>query len=93
VAALAATAPGATVAINAIHLDRMPEFSYDLLWWERQLRSVANVTRDDVTQFLALAAEVPLRTQTEVFPLAAANEALRRLEAGAISGAAVLTID
>jgi propanol-preferring alcohol dehydrogenase len=91
VAALRAVDRGGIVAINAIHLDRIPTFPYELLWWERQLRSVANVTRDDVTEFLALAAEIPIHTQTEVFPLTAGNEALRRLWAGEIGGAAVLT--
>lgn len=90
VAALAALDRGGVVAINAIHLDRIPEFDYDLLWLERQIRSVANVTRDDVRQFLALAAEIPIRTRIEVLPLAEANTALARLKAGGISGAAVL---
>jgi propanol-preferring alcohol dehydrogenase len=92
VAALRAVDRGGTVAINAIHLDRIPQFSYDLLWWERSLRSVANFTRADASAFLALAAEIPVRTATEVFPLAAANEALQRLAAGEIHGAAVLDI-
>jgi propanol-preferring alcohol dehydrogenase len=92
VSALAATAPGATVAINAIHLDRMPEFSYDLLWRERSLRSVANFTRRDAREFLELAAEIPIRAQTTVFPLDDAAEALGRLEAGSISGSAVLDV-
>jgi propanol-preferring alcohol dehydrogenase len=91
VAALRSVDRGGIVAVNAIHLDRVPTFPYDLLWWERQLRSVANVTRDDVAEFLALAAEIPVRTHTEVFPLAAGNEALQRLLAGEIAGAAVLT--
>jgi propanol-preferring alcohol dehydrogenase len=92
VAALRALAPGAAVAVNAIHLDEMPAFSYDLLWGERMIRSVANFTRRDATEFLALAAEVPIRAQVEVFPLAAAGEALERLAAGAISGSAVLSV-
>lgn len=92
VAALKATDRGGTVAINAIHLDRLPEMSYDDLWWERSLRSVANVTRRDVRELLALAAEIPIRTEIEVLPLADANEALRRLEAGEVSGAAVLAV-
>jgi propanol-preferring alcohol dehydrogenase len=91
VAALRSVDRGGIVAVNAIHLDRVPTFPYELLWWERQLRSVANVTRDDVAEFLALAAEIPVRTHTEVFPLAAGNEALQRLLAGEIGGAAVLT--
>ncbi|MGB7982396.1 MAG: hypothetical protein WCF36_16575 [Candidatus Nanopelagicales bacterium] len=90
VAALRAVGRGGVVAINAIHLDRIPEFDYDLLWGERQLRSVANVTRADVGEFLALAAAIPIRTRTEVFALTEANEALARLHAGQIHGAAVL---
>ena len=86
VAALRALAPGATVAVNAIHLDEMPAFSYDLLWQERCIRSVANFTRRDATEFLALAGEIPIRAQVQEFPLAAAGEALDRLAAGEISG-------
>ncbi|MGH2569583.1 MAG: zinc-dependent alcohol dehydrogenase family protein [bacterium] len=89
--ALRAVDRGGTVAINAIHLDRVPEFPYELLWRERSLRSVANVTRRDVTEFLDLAAKIPIRTEYELFPLERANEALRRLSDGEISGAAVLT--
>ncbi|HEX5260809.1 MAG TPA: zinc-dependent alcohol dehydrogenase family protein [Gaiellales bacterium] len=92
VSALRAIAPGATVAINAIHLDRMPEFDYDLLWRERSLRSVANFTRDDAREFLELAAEIPIRPEVTVFPLDEAAEALRRLEAGEIGGSAVLRV-
>lgn len=92
VAALAATAPGGTVAINAIHLDRMPEFSYDLLWKERSLRSVANFTRRDAREFLELAAAIPIQAETTVFSLDDAPEALARLEEGAIRGSAVLDI-
>jgi alcohol dehydrogenase, propanol-preferring len=92
VAALRAVAPGGTVAVNAIHLDEMPAFSYDLLWGERVIRSVANFTRRDASEFLALAAGIPVRAQVEEFPLAAAGQALERLAAGAISGSAVLTV-
>jgi len=92
VSALRAIAPGATVAINAIHLDRMPEFDYDLLLRERRLRSVANFTREDAREFLQLAAEIPIRPETVVFALDEAAEALRRLEAGEIAGAAVLRV-
>jgi alcohol dehydrogenase, propanol-preferring len=92
VSALRALAPGATVAVNAIHLDEMPAFSYDLLWKERCIRSVANFTRRDATEFLALAGEIPIRAQVQEFPLAAAGEALERLAAGEISGSAVLTV-
>jgi propanol-preferring alcohol dehydrogenase len=90
--ALRATGPGGVVAINAIHLDRIPQFTYADLWLERQLRSVANVTRTDVREFLALAAAIPIRTRTEVLPLAEANTALERLHAGRVVGAAVLAM-
>jgi alcohol dehydrogenase, propanol-preferring len=81
---------GGTVAINAIHLDRIPEFSYDLLWWERGLRSVANFTRSDAREFLELAAAIPIRPEIQVFPLPDGNEALRRLSAGELEATAVL---
>ena len=90
VAALRAIDRGATVAINAIHLDRIPEFPYELLWGERTLRSVANVTRADVADVLDLAVRIPIETHTESHSLAAANEALARLGAGQVRGAAVL---
>ena len=90
VEALKSVARGGVVAINAIHLDRIPEFGYDLLWSERQLRSVANFTRRDATEFLTLAAEIPIRTVPDVYPLADANLALIRLKEGLVEGAAVL---
>jgi alcohol dehydrogenase, propanol-preferring len=90
VAALSATARGGTVAINAIHLDRIPQFSYDLLWWERNLVSVANYTRADAAELLDLATKVPLQTRFEVHRLEAANEALALLRDGMVDGAAVL---
>jgi propanol-preferring alcohol dehydrogenase len=90
VAALGALDRGGVVAVNAIHLDAVPTFDYDLLWWERQIRSVANVTRHDVRAFLGLAAEIPVRTQTEIFGLEGANDALASLAAGRIAGSAVL---
>jgi alcohol dehydrogenase, propanol-preferring len=92
VSALRATGPSGTVAINAIHLDRVPEFSYDLLWRERSLRSVANFTRRDAREFLELAVEIPIRPETTVFDLAQAGDALRMLDAGGIRGSAVLRI-
>ena len=92
VAALKAVDRGGTVAVNAIHLDGIPAFPYELLWWERSIRSVANFTRQDAREFLALAAEIPIRTETEVYPLAAANQALADLAAGSVSGAAVLQV-
>lgn len=90
VAALRAIGPGATVAINAIHLDEIPSFDYDLLWRERGLRSVANFTRRDAEEFLALAVAIPIRTVIEVHPLADANAALAALASGDVGGAAVL---
>ena len=92
VSALAAVGPAGTVAINAIHLDGIPAFSYDLLWRERVLRSVANFTRADATEFLALAAEIPIRAQTQTFALAEAPQALARLAAGEVQGSAVLLV-
>jgi len=88
--ALSAVRPGATVAINAIHLDHIPEFDYDLLWGERVLRSVANYTRRDAREFLSLAAEIPITTEPEPFALSEGNDALGRLKAGALNGTAVL---
>ena len=89
-AALRAVDRGAPVAINAIHLDRIPQFNYDDLWWERSLRSVANVTRADVRDFLALVPQAGVRTQYETLPLDEAPTALERLEAGDVRGAFVL---
>jgi propanol-preferring alcohol dehydrogenase len=89
-AALRSLDRGGTVAINAIHLDRIPEFSYDDLWWERSLRSVANYTRDDARRFLVLAAEVGIKTDTEPFALSEANTALQRLASGGSDGTPVL---
>jgi propanol-preferring alcohol dehydrogenase len=89
-AALRGLDRGGIVAINAIHLDRMPEFPYADLWWERQLRSVANVTRRDAAEFIELAAGIPIVTETDVYPLERANEALADLSAGRVRGAAVL---
>ena len=90
VAALRALDRGGVVAVNAIHLDRIPQFSYDLLWWERQIRSVANFTRRDAQEFVDLAARIPIHTVAEPYPLEEANTALLRLKEGQVSGAAVL---
>ena len=91
VAALASLRKGGVVAINAIHLDRIPEFSYDeLLWGERQIRSVANMTRQDARDFLRLAADIHLKPKVTPFPLNQANEALKAIKKDAIDGAAVL---
>jgi propanol-preferring alcohol dehydrogenase len=89
-AALAATARGGTVVCAGIHMSDIPQFPYRLLWEERVVRSVANLTRDDGLEFLAVAGRVPVVTTTERFALAEANEALTRLRAGNIEGAAVL---
>ena len=91
VAALSSLRKGGVVAINAIHLDRIPEFDYDrLLWGERQMRSVANMTRADARDFLALAAQIGLRAKVTVFPLDQANEALMAVKNDAVDGAAVI---
>lgn len=89
-AALRAVGRGGTVAINAIHLDGIPAFSYDDLWWERSLRSVANSTRADARELLDLAAAIPIRTEIDVRPLAEGVEALRGLADGTLAGTAVL---
>jgi propanol-preferring alcohol dehydrogenase len=91
VAALSSLRKGGVVAINAIHLDRMPQFDYDtLLWGERQIRSVANMTRADARDFLALAAKIGLRPKVTTFSLDQANEALLAVKNDAIDGAAVI---
>jgi alcohol dehydrogenase, propanol-preferring len=91
-AALAASAPGGIVVCAGIHMSDIPSFPYALLWEERILRSVANLTRKDAEEFLALAPKAKVRTETVPYPLAAANQALADLAAGRIEGAAVLTI-
>jgi propanol-preferring alcohol dehydrogenase len=91
IAALSSLRKGGVVAINAIHLDRMPEFDYDrLLWGERQIRSVANMTRDDARDFLKIAADIRLRPKVTVFSLEQANEALSAIRNDAVDGAAVI---
>ena len=89
-AALSASAKGATIVCAGIHMSDIPQFSYDLLWGERAIRSVANLTRRDGAEFLALAPQAGVRSTTTVYPLAAANEALADLRSGRLSGAAVL---
>ena len=91
-AALRALARGGAVVCAGIHMSDIPSFPYELLWEERLVRSVANLTRDDGHEFLALAPQVPVRTEVEVFELEQANEALDRLRAGEIRGAAVLRV-
>ena len=91
VAALGSLRKGGIVAINAIHLDRMPEFDYDsLLWGERQLRSVTNMTRQDAHDFVTLATKIGIRPKTTVFPLSQANDALAAVAHDAVDGAAVI---
>jgi propanol-preferring alcohol dehydrogenase len=90
ISALHALERGGTVAINAIHLDGIPAFSYDALWWEKSIRSVANYTRADAKELLDLAARIPIRTTYEVMPLHTANTALQRHSSGDVKGAAVL---
>ena len=91
IAALSSLRKGGVVSINAIHLDRMPQFDYDtLLWGERQIRSVANMTRDDARDFLKIAAEINLQPKVTSFSLDQANEALLAVKNDAIDGAAVI---
>ncbi|HEY0682246.1 MAG TPA: zinc-dependent alcohol dehydrogenase family protein [Steroidobacter sp.] len=89
-AALQAVRKGGAVICGGIHMSDIPSLPYSLLWGERSIQSVANLTRRDGAEFLALAAEIGIRPQIETMPLARANEALARLRAGALSGAAVL---
>jgi propanol-preferring alcohol dehydrogenase len=92
-AALRALDRGGTVVCAGIHMSDIPSFPYEALWEERVVRSVANLTRQDAADFLELAPQVPVRTEIELYPLERANEALDRLRAGEIQGAAVLTVD
>jgi propanol-preferring alcohol dehydrogenase len=93
VAALGSLRKGGVVAINAIHLDRMPQFDYDrLLWGERQIRSVANMTRQDARDFLDIAARIGMRPKVTTFPLERAAEALDAVRRDAVDGAAVLVM-
>ncbi|MEZ5101665.1 MAG: zinc-dependent alcohol dehydrogenase family protein [Thermoleophilia bacterium] len=92
-AALRAVAKGGTVVCAGIHMSDIPSFPYEILWGERVVRSVANLTRRDGDEFLALAPTIPVRTEVEAFPLAEANAALARLRAGQVRGAAVLVVD
>lgn len=92
-AALRAVRPGGIVVCGGIHMSDIPSFPYDLLWRERRIVSVANLTRQDGLDFLALAPKVPVHTEVEVLPLDQANEALRRLRAGEVTGALVLAPD
>ncbi|HKT45259.1 MAG TPA: zinc-dependent alcohol dehydrogenase family protein [Gaiellaceae bacterium] len=91
-AALSALAKGGAVVCAGIHMSDIPSFPYELLWEERSVRSVANLTRQDGEEFLALAPHVPVRTEIEAFPLEEANDALDRLRSGEVRGAAVLRL-
>jgi propanol-preferring alcohol dehydrogenase len=91
-AALKALDPGGVVVCAGIHMSDIPSFPYDLLWKERQIRSVANLTRQDGEEFLAIAPKVPVRTDVHAYPLAEANRALDDLAHGRFEGAAVLTV-
>jgi len=92
VEALRAMAPGGTVVSAGIHMSEIPSFPYELLWHERTLRSVANLTRQDGEEFLPLAAGVPVETSIQVYPLAEANRALDDMRHGRVRGSAVLAI-
>ena len=92
-AALRAVARGGTVVCAGIHMSDIPSFPYEILWGERSVRSVANLTRQDGLDFLALAPEVPVRTEVVPFPLEEANQALDALRGGHLRGAAVLVVD
>ena len=89
-AALKAVRKGGTVVCGGIHMSDIPAFPYEILWGERVVRSIANLTREDAREFLALAPAVPVRAEVELFPLTQANEALTRLREGRLTGAAVL---
>jgi len=89
--ALSHVAPGGCVVCAGIHMSDIPTFPYRLLWEERVLRSVANLTRRDAEEFLEIAPRVPVTTHIRTYPLEKANEALADLRSGRMSGAAVLT--
>jgi propanol-preferring alcohol dehydrogenase len=91
--ALRAVGKGGVVVCSGIHMTDIPAFPYAILWGERVLRSVANLTRRDAVEFLALAPTVPVRTEVRTFPLERGNEALAALRDGAIRGAAVIVLD
>lgn len=92
-AALRSVRKGGVVVCGGIHMSDIPAFPYSILWGERSIRSVANLTRRDGDEFLDLAPRVPVRPEVERFPLSAANEALERLRQGRLTGAAVLVMD
>jgi propanol-preferring alcohol dehydrogenase len=90
--ALRAVSPGGTVVCGEIQMSDIPSFPYELLWEERVLRSVANLTRADATEFLTLAPRIPVRTQVTAFPLDSANEAIGALRSGSVEGAIALSV-
>jgi len=91
ISALASLRKGGVVAINAIHLDRIPEFDYDrLLWGERQIRSVTNMTRADAHDFLAIASSLNVRPKVRSFPLERINDAMLALKTDSVDGAVVV---
>jgi propanol-preferring alcohol dehydrogenase len=90
VAALKAVKKGGAVICGGIHMSDIPAFPYSILWGERRVESVANLTREDGARFMEVAARVPLRTRTTKYPLAKASDALADLRSGALTGAAVL---
>lgn len=92
-AALAATVKGGVVVCGGIHMSDIPSFPYSILWGERVIRSVANLTRQDGEEFLALAPQIPIRTEVQLFPLTEADLALQRLRQGQLRGAAVLVLE
>jgi propanol-preferring alcohol dehydrogenase len=92
-AALAALKRGGVLVLGGIHMSPIPSFDYKLIYHEKILRSVANNTRDDGTEFLRIAAAIPIRTRVETFPLEHANDALIKLKNDALQGAAVLTLE
>lgn len=91
--ALRVVRPGGTVSLAGIHMSPIPSFDYSLLWRERSLRSVANMTRQDAEEFMALAAEAGIRAEVSTYPLEAANDALASIASDAVRGAAVLVVD
>lgn len=91
-AALRAVTKGGVVVCGGIHMSDIPSFAYRLLWGERVLRSVANLTRADAIEFLALAPKIPVRTEIQSFPLTAANDAVTSVRSGKVRGASVLSI-
>ncbi len=92
-AALRAVARGGTVVCGGIHMSEIPPFPYDILWGERTVRSVANLTREDGDEFFRVAPAVPVRTEVQPYPLTQANQALDDLRSGSVRGAAVLVVD